>query len=348
MNNDDRVIMFSVSASSVTFYPERQLYNEKSKKNLKINKENNSSLISKNTQKRIRKYINIYAYMLDTKELRKEKYGISQGDNMNMITLTLSAVQSHNDQFIKKNMFEPFLRFIRENYNTKLYIWRAERQKNGNIHFHLLVNKFIDYQMIRDKWNQIQKKHGYIEKFRNNQKKKYEKGWYPDSYSKKSKKEQYNTYKKARLENWKNPNSTDVKKMDKIANVAAYVSKYLSKEKHSEVSDNENIKRKESFKLDAQDWYKKLEMSDKINISTGAVLGNCYSISNLLASVTSYSAESYDLEYNIFKEIQKQSSYNKKTEFFNYYSINLKKIEALDNFYTEFLKNVLNSYFESL
>lgn len=77
------------------------------------------------------------------------------------ITLTLSDVQKHSDKFIKDNMLEPFLYWLRKYKNCKSYIWKAEVQNNGNIHFHITINKFVHWKNIRAKWNSLLAKNGY-------------------------------------------------------------------------------------------------------------------------------------------------------------------------------------------
>lgn len=81
------------------------------------------------------------------------------------ITLTLSDKQAHDDYYIKRNMLQVFIKDLQYNFDVKHYFWKAERQKNGNIHFHILVDRFIDMKHIQNAWNRIQNNHGYLEKY---------------------------------------------------------------------------------------------------------------------------------------------------------------------------------------
>ena len=83
---------------------------------------------------------------------------------LNFITLTLSSAQMHTDDYVKAHMLRPFLKWLDRN-NAKMYVWRAEVQLNGNIHFHITTNTFIHWKSIRRKWNSIQSKHGYLKKW---------------------------------------------------------------------------------------------------------------------------------------------------------------------------------------
>lgn len=81
---------------------------------------------------------------------------------VNFITLTLSDAQFHDDEWIKSHMLEPFIKWMKRKHNAINYIWRAETQENGNIHFHITTNKYIHHTAIRNKWNQLQYDNGYI------------------------------------------------------------------------------------------------------------------------------------------------------------------------------------------
>jgi hypothetical protein len=45
------------------------------------------------------------------------------------------------------------------------YIWKAETQDNGNIHFHITGNHYIFWRSIRNKWNSLQSRYGYLKKY---------------------------------------------------------------------------------------------------------------------------------------------------------------------------------------
>lgn len=121
---------------------------------------------------------------------------------LTFITLTLSDSQQHTDQFIKRKMLNYFLIELKRKYGIRYYIWIAEKQKNGNIHFHIVVDKYIYHETVKHLWNHIQKGYRYLDNY------KEKKGHY-------------------------NPNSTDVKKINDNKGVGIYLSKYLSKENTS-------------------------------------------------------------------------------------------------------------------
>ncbi|MEE8153288.1 MAG: hypothetical protein V3T76_09705 [candidate division NC10 bacterium] len=117
---------------------------------------------------------------------------------LNLITLTLSSEQVHDDATIKKMLLQPFLDTLRKTWNCKVYFWRAESQQNGNIHFHIITDVYIQWWKIRKRWNAIQNQLGYVDR------------WVCE-------------------EDEKDPNSTDIHSIEKVENLGAYLSKYCSK-----------------------------------------------------------------------------------------------------------------------
>lgn len=172
----------------------RQLSNET---NL-INPAHNGK-ISKKANRRIENAICWLLELAEYKKFYSKRHKRHFAFKVNFITLTLASRQIHGDNEIKKKLLNHFLTVMREKYGVKNYLWRAEAQKNKNIHFHIVADKFIAYWEIRDTWNQIQNKLGYVDRFF-------------DKYG------------------HHNPNSTDVHSIKNIRNLPRYLSKYCSKE----------------------------------------------------------------------------------------------------------------------
>ena len=150
---------------------------------------------------------------------------------INFITLTLSAEQFHTDNWIKSHMLNQFFTEMRQRFEMKFYLWRAEPQKNGNIHFHITTNVYIPHFVIRTTWNRIQRKCGYIAYYRANNIEFHRSGFKlsENKYDNRSYYHQYKSYVWNVLTNWDNPNSTDVHSVRSIRNISAYLTKYLLK-----------------------------------------------------------------------------------------------------------------------
>lgn len=160
--------------------------------------------------------------------------GISglQAKNHTFVTLTLPCEQLNTDIEIKRKCLSPFIQRVVNEYGVKHYYWKAEAQKNGNIHFHVIFDKFVSWLVIRKLWNLQLDKLGYITKYSENQKEFYSNGFKMSAnvLDVRSYDVQYNAYKKNKENGFLDPNSIDVHSFRDIRNVAAYVVKYMCKE----------------------------------------------------------------------------------------------------------------------
>jgi hypothetical protein len=149
------------------------------------------------------------------------------------VTLDLPSAQVHSDQVIKKRVFQPFLKLAHRRWSVNDFIWRAEKQENGNLHFHMIINVFIDQNELRNIWNRCLQNLGYVTRYRDNQLLWHRKGftYRPELAPRWPREKQYNAYLKGMRTEWDNPNSTDIHDVKNIRNLKAYVTKYLSKNK---------------------------------------------------------------------------------------------------------------------
>ena len=118
---------------------------------------------------------------------------------INFITLTLPCEQGKwTDKDVKRMCLDTWLKSARRRFGLRNYVWRAERQHNGNIHFHIASDCYIDHVQLRNSWNDRLEHCSYITKFEKKHK-------------------------------HRNPNSTDVHSVKKIRSLASYLVKYMSK-----------------------------------------------------------------------------------------------------------------------
>jgi len=151
---------------------------------------------------------------------------------VNFITLTLAGVQKHTDQYIKNELLNDFLEWLRTKHAVKSYIWKAEPQKNGNIHFHITSNVDINHTESREKWNRIQQKHGYLDEYHDKFKDLTLTQYVSLLRSEgncKDFKDLKRSYEIGCADNWMNPNSTDVHSTKKVRKMAGYMAKYMTK-----------------------------------------------------------------------------------------------------------------------
>jgi len=176
-------------------------------------------------------------------------------NKISFVTLTLSSDQLHSDSYIKRFMIGQFCIELNNRYPGLLYIWRAEKQKNGNIHFHFLLNKFIQWQFIRKLWNRIQKKEGYLQRYQA----KFSKMWFEEYLTsitnfKIDKLPKYRiAYNLGVKCGWSDPNSIDVVNIKSIKNIYAYISKYMCKDNDNRETMSDD--QRDNLKIEGRIYY---------------------------------------------------------------------------------------------
>lgn len=126
-------------------------------------------MLSDKAQQRIRtcaSWLQYFSQGLQVYSKQKRKFTSCK---LVFITLTLSSKQNHPDVYIVEHMLQPMLKYLQRVHGCYLYIWKAEVQperyyKRGErcIHFHITTNRFVHYRQLQNKWNALQKAHGYI------------------------------------------------------------------------------------------------------------------------------------------------------------------------------------------
>jgi len=170
---------------------------EKSQRNLQV--KSLQGTIGKATKKQLEQKINTWLKSIEVKRKENKNNHVKNLYYPVFITLTLSSLQKNNDNFIKRNLLGQFIKKMVRLGKMKYYFWRAESQKNGNIHFHIISDKFVQHHEVKKIWNNILEKNGYIDEFE----KKF---------------------------GHRDPNSTDIKSASDVKNFVSYVLKYAIKD----------------------------------------------------------------------------------------------------------------------
>jgi hypothetical protein len=187
--------------------------------------------ISKVAERKITQAVNYLTYMCPKKKYYHTPAGGSGNYFLNFITLTLSSKQIHSDNEIKRNLLEPFLNECRKRYKVANYIWRAERQANGNIHFHILSDRFIWWNDLRNTWNYFQERLGYVSRYRLAMRSIYKEGFqgFKSSQDKRTIPQLRSAWEQGVRTDWSSPNSTDVHSLKNLVSIRSYVIKYIIK-----------------------------------------------------------------------------------------------------------------------
>ena len=154
--------------------------------------------ISESAAKRIRKTVSVFVQRSPIQIVYNPIINKKVRFKLGFLTLTIPELTTDNQSYYYKNLLKPLLRYLKSRFGLNDYVWKAELQNRGSIHYHLTINTFIPYTYIRDKWNELLNKYGLM-----------------DSY----KKEYGNT----------NPNSIDLHSVRDVSNIEAYLIKYISK-----------------------------------------------------------------------------------------------------------------------
>jgi len=178
----------------------------------------------------------VLSYASEQRKVRNSK-----GEYINhlcvFITLTLPFEQYHEDKEITKTILGTFFDKCRKIGILSNYVWRAEKQMNGNIHYHILSDTFVSYSLIYRLWKIALNSLGYVkkytDKFRNMSFDEYKN--LPHN-KKQDLQKIVDKYAKGVRENWENPPCVKVDYCDDINQVGSYIAKYTAKD-----SDNENI-----------------------------------------------------------------------------------------------------------
>lgn len=257
----DYIEYVSISPSRITTFgrlePKRPKYNERfelltdeEKEQLKGNRpprfKEHTGIISKKAKRRMLNAIDWLLILSENKTVYKPHTKKKFKFKVSFVTLTLSSKQIHSDNEIKSELLNQFFVEARKKWSVDKYVWRAEKQLNGNIHFHIVIDKFIPHYRLRAVWNRIQNKLGYVDHYGDEQRvvhhsgftfrKEYAKDW---SYANQKK-----AYHQGVANNWTNPNSTDVHSVTKVRNLSHYLGKYCSKNPKAKIINYEKVEKK--------------------------------------------------------------------------------------------------------
>lgn len=112
------------------------------------------------------------------------------------ITISATTIIDHREAY--ERGLKPLLRWLRDKQGWKDYLWKAELQTRGQIHWHVTGNQFLDWRHLKSQWNNIQ----------------YQRGWLDEYHGKTGL--------------W-TPNSTDIHAVGNVKRLDLYLAKYISK-----------------------------------------------------------------------------------------------------------------------
>jgi hypothetical protein len=192
-----------------------------------------SGKVTGHAQKRIMHCVDLLLQLSPPRLITNEVSGRPEMHTLSFITLTIPANEKHlTASEGHKLLLAPWLLMMKRKANMTTYLWKAEFQKNGQLHYHITTPSWIHYSIIKNNWNNLLSKKGMLQNWFSR---------FPD----------------------KMPNSTDVHKVYKMDNIGAYLRKYLSKsdqniETKGKIWDcSQNLKSNKNFSIpiDGSFWY---------------------------------------------------------------------------------------------
>lgn len=250
-----------LDSSGEWVYKERNKSNNASNDKKLVRKFHNFD-ISINSARNLRKKIDFLYYYSNSRRVKTYSGKVISNFRVLFLTLTIPSIQIHNTGMIITNILDPFLQICRQRLKMSNYVWRLEFQANGNAHFHILTDTYIDYYFAKKHWNKCLNQLGYVDAYQSKmQALSYSD--YCNMYGKDFKGQRvsnellFKRYNAGKSTNWKHPNSVDVKSIRSSREISFYISKYFSKkdkgQKCNELDNEEN-----SFALRLCYWSRSL------------------------------------------------------------------------------------------
>lgn len=200
---DNQVFRFcSINNSSFVFYNKitKKSSNRviKDKSVLNLSKSYKSTALSDKAKKQINKIVYHWANCVELNQNQKLIDKKIKRRSLSMLTLTLPSYQVVSDKECNSKYLSPFINRLKKFKPDIHYLWVAEKQKNGSIHYHIILDLFVSKLWIREIWNRVlcngPEFKAYVDKF-----------------------------------NKKCPPTTEIDTLKKIKNACAYITKYITK-----------------------------------------------------------------------------------------------------------------------
>lgn len=156
-----------------------------------------SGKMTDHAARRIRKTIDLFFQISPKKLIFNEVSRRFQYFQINFVTLTISCKRLIGSKEGYEKLLAPFLRKLRTHAKIA-YVWKGELQKRGQPHWHITTNSFLHMTWVRNVWNSLQEKAGYLDEYY----------------------QEHQHY---------NAPSTEVKSVRNLKRVDLYLAKYLSK-----------------------------------------------------------------------------------------------------------------------
>lgn len=271
----------------------------KNPRNRNLKRQFHNFQISDNARKNLISKINWLYFLAKAKYVKTYSGKEIFNFKICFLTFTLPSKQKHSTGFITSNIFNHFLTELRQRTGLKNYVWRLEFQKNGNVHYHMVTDTYLDYFFLKSIWNRVLSKYDYINVYA----KKHlnmSLAQYNNIYNENRKidfKIIAKRYARGCSEKWQNPNSVDVKSVTSNKSISNYIAKYFGKDsKSSSIKndlDNENNSKNLRLWYCSQSLSKLKTVKDYIECLSYDLIGICSKIKRAKTYITKWATVIY-------------------------------------------------------
>lgn len=179
--------------------------------------------VTSGSAKRIRKACDLLIQLSPLVWIKNPITGRQVSHTLSFITLTIPEQdQKYEANEGHKYLLEPFIRRMREKHGMTTYIWKAEFQQNGMLHYHITTRAWILHSDIKETWNNLLHKNHLLD-------------YHYQKYGNHT------------------PPSTQIKKVYKNKKLESYLQKEISKVQNDKTTDGKiwdcslNLKQARSF-----------------------------------------------------------------------------------------------------
>jgi len=162
--------IIQIRGSSAVVYSERLFSSAHSRlfarQNMsKIRKGRYSGRMTEGARKRLSKAICLLVQSAKPSWITNTVTGRLHYHRLSFITLTIASDKNITARQGYDLLLNHFLDWLTRTKGVKSFIWKAELQTRGQLHYHITVPNFIDHREIRDKWNELQHRAGLLDGF---------------------------------------------------------------------------------------------------------------------------------------------------------------------------------------
>lgn len=156
---EDKLIIYNAPADGIMSTRLKEDYERKT------DNKKYTGYLPKSGKKKIEKRLNAWIYSILAKNYTTKNTGIKRKNYPTFVTLTYPDTIKQDDKWLKKNTLELFIKQLQYKFNITHYFWKAEKTKKGTLHFHLLIDRYIDKKLIQKSWNSILSGKGLLREF---------------------------------------------------------------------------------------------------------------------------------------------------------------------------------------